>query len=127
MHKLLSRDLLIILRNKKKKQNKVGAHGMGGVGKTTIACALVEDEDIRKSFDRIVWVSVGQEPDLRELQDSIHFQLQASGLPENAKAQRDIMQALRNEAPPSLLLPAAGRARRQVLLTLEEEAPRAQT
>ena len=58
---------------KKKKQNKVGAHGMGGVGKTTIAAALIEDEDIRKSFDRIVWVSVGQEPDIRELQDSIHF------------------------------------------------------
>ena len=40
----------------------------GGVGKTTIAAALVHDEVVRASFENIVWVSVGQEPDIRELQ-----------------------------------------------------------
>ena len=47
----------------------------GGVGKTTIAAALVADVEILSSFEKIVWVSVGQEPDFRELQDSIHHQL----------------------------------------------------
>jgi hypothetical protein len=40
--------------------HRTAAHGMGGVGKTTIAAAVVQDEGIRASFDRIVWVSVGQ-------------------------------------------------------------------
>ena len=29
---------------------------MGGVGKTTIAAALVMDEEIRSAFDKIAWV-----------------------------------------------------------------------
>ena len=36
-------------------QRKVGAHGMGGVGKTTVAAALVIDDEIRSAFDKIVW------------------------------------------------------------------------
>ena len=51
------------------KRNKVGAHGMGGVGKTTIAAALVHDEEVRETFAKIVWVSVGQHPNIRELQE----------------------------------------------------------
>ena len=39
--------------------------GWPGVGKTTIASALAQDEDIRKAFpDGILWTSLGQEPNL---------------------------------------------------------------
>ena len=54
----------------------------GGVGKTTIAAALVKDPEIRASFEKIVWVSVGQEPDIRELQESIYGQLSDATIPD---------------------------------------------
>jgi hypothetical protein len=39
--------------------------GWPGVGKTTIASALAHDEDIQKEFpDGVLWVSLGQEPNL---------------------------------------------------------------
>jgi hypothetical protein len=58
-------------------------HGVGGVGKTTITALLVHEPDVRSSFEKIVWVSIGQEPDVRELQNSIHFQLCNYNLPEH--------------------------------------------
>ena len=77
-------------------KKKVGAHGMGGVGKTTIAAALVQDEDVRMAFDKIVWVSLGQDPDILELQNVIHHQLSNQGLPESANNALDIAAALRS-------------------------------
>ena len=41
----------------KRSAARTSAHGMGGIGKTTIATALVHDEEIRAAFDKIVWVS----------------------------------------------------------------------
>jgi hypothetical protein len=82
----------------KRRQNKVGAHGMGGVGKTTMAAALVQTEEIRGAFDKIVWVSVGQQPDVRELQESIHEQLTENSIPESATTPSLVMTALRNAA-----------------------------
>jgi NB-ARC domain len=43
--------------------------GMGGVGKTVLALAVIEDQDIRERFcDGIVWLTLGQRPDLLTLQ-----------------------------------------------------------
>ena len=70
----------------------------GGVGKTTIAAALVKDPEIRASFEKIVWVSVGQEPDIRELQESIYGQLSDSTIPDSAKTAELVMKALRTAA-----------------------------
>ena len=86
------------LTSKKGAQSKVGAHGMGGVGKTTIAAALVHDKEIRRGFQRIVWVSVGQEPDMRELQESVHLQLTKAQIPESAKTAAMVHNALRDAA-----------------------------
>ena len=83
------------LTSKKGAQSKVGAHGMGGVGKTTIAASLVHDKEIRRGFQTIVWVSVGKEPDLTELQNSIHFQLTMKKLPEEADDAAGALGALR--------------------------------
>jgi tetratricopeptide (TPR) repeat protein len=42
---------------------------------TTIAAAVVRDSKIREAFDRIGWVSVGQTPDVMELQRALYQQL----------------------------------------------------
>jgi WD40 repeat protein len=44
---------------------KFGLQGMGGIGKSVLAAALAQDADIRLKFpDGIVWVKLGQNPDL---------------------------------------------------------------
>ncbi len=40
-------------------------HGIGGIGKTTLAIALTNDKDVEKYFSEgIIWVKLGQQPDL---------------------------------------------------------------
>ena len=39
------------------KKSKLSTHGQGGVGKTTMAAAIVNDPVVRGHFDRIGWVS----------------------------------------------------------------------
>lgn len=47
----------------------VGVQGMGGIGKSVLAAALAQDEEVQAAFpDGIFWVAVGQQPDLRRLQ-----------------------------------------------------------
>jgi hypothetical protein len=87
-----------VASGQQKRQNKVGAHGMGGVGKTTIAVALVNDEEVRARFDKIVWVSLGQSPDLRDLASSIHFQLTDQHFPETIKRDDEALKALQTAA-----------------------------
>ena len=38
------------------------------------AAALVRDEEVRAAFEKICWVSVGQEPDTPALQNTLHIQ-----------------------------------------------------
>jgi hypothetical protein len=54
--------------------NKVAAHGQGGVGKTTIAIMLVNDDSVRSTFTRIAWVSVGQSPEIMAMQQELYQQ-----------------------------------------------------
>ena len=77
---------------------------MVGGGKTTIAAALVADRGILQAFEKIVWVSVGQEPDIRELQDSIHHQLSKQHFAETVKSDADAFTALRDAAKSSKVL-----------------------
>ena len=44
-------------------------------GKTTVACGVVNDREVREAFSKVLWVSVGQEPDVRELLGSIMEQI----------------------------------------------------
>jgi hypothetical protein len=57
------------------KRNKLATHGQGGVGKTTMAAAVVRDPAIRIAFDAIGWVSVGQQPSILEMQRVLYQQL----------------------------------------------------
>ena len=53
----------------------------GGVGKTTMAAAVVRDSVVRNAFTRIAWVSVGQTPAIMELQRSLFNQLTGNTMP----------------------------------------------
>jgi hypothetical protein len=66
---------------KTKKKGKVATHGQGGVGKTTMAAAIVHDPLIRRGFDRIGWVSVGQTPSILEMQRTLYDQLTGEPMP----------------------------------------------
>ena len=59
---------------------------------------MVKDVQIRAHFEKIVWVSVGQEPDLRELQENIHMQIATAVIPDAASAPPLVMSALRDAA-----------------------------
>ena len=50
--------------------------GPGGFGKTTLAKAVCLDEQIREAFDDgILWVTLGEHPDLREALAKLHDEL----------------------------------------------------
>jgi WD40 repeat protein len=43
----------------------VAVQGMGGVGKSVLAAALAHDDDVRRAFpDGIIWLTLGQEPQI---------------------------------------------------------------
>lgn len=49
--------------------SRVGLQGMGGIGKSVLAAALARDRETRRSYpDGIIWISVGQDPNLVQLQ-----------------------------------------------------------
>ena len=79
------------------KKSKVSAHGQGGVGKTTMAAAVVRDMAVRCAFERIGWVSVGQTPAVMEMQRVLFQQLTAGPMPvkdgANAATQLEDLQA----------------------------------
>ena len=43
------------------------AVGMGGSGKSVTAAAVVRDKEVRAMFDKICFIAVGQEPQIRDL------------------------------------------------------------
>ena len=53
----------------------VTVRGMGGSGKTAFAAATARKREIGVMFSRICFVGLGQEPAIRDLQRSLHFQL----------------------------------------------------
>jgi len=47
------------------KSRRLGVQGMGGIGKTVLATALAQDEEVRKAFpDGVFWVTFGQTPQI---------------------------------------------------------------
>ena len=60
--------------------------------------------EILSAFEKIVWVSVGQEPDIRELQDSIHHQLTKAHFGDDVTSEADATTTLRDAATGSKVL-----------------------
>jgi hypothetical protein len=74
------------------------AHGMGGVGKTTIAVQLIRDPEVGAAFKKLLWVSVSQQPDTFGLIRVLYYQLMSRKLPASAEEERDAVQELRQAA-----------------------------
>ena len=51
----------------------------GGIGKTVVSSWLVRQSEVRKAFSKIIWVTVGQSPDLDALQRVLYEQLVSGG------------------------------------------------
>jgi hypothetical protein len=67
----------------------IGAHGMGGLGKTVTASWVARDEDIRQHFELVIWMTLGAAPDLARMRELIFLQLTGneltcSAIPEQA-------------------------------------------
>ena len=60
--------------------------GMGGVGKSTLAAKIARDAQVRAKFDRVCWVSVGQEPPMPLLQQTLYRQLLNKSLPDTVRS-----------------------------------------
>lgn len=54
---------------------RVACCGMGGIGKTTLAAMVLRDVQVRKYFRRLMFVTVGNDPAVLELQRLLHVQL----------------------------------------------------
>ena len=81
-------------------KSKVGALGMGGIGKTVTGSWLARDEDIRRHFETIVWVTLGQTPDLARMQSLIYLQVTGKDVPSDtspAQAKELITVAMRDK------------------------------
>ena len=51
--------------------SSIGLQGMGGIGKSVLAAALANDEQVLEAFpDSVIWIALGQQPNLtnRQLQ-----------------------------------------------------------
>ena len=64
----------IVGASRQRNPNAVAAMGMGGCGKSTIAAAIFHLEDVAVAFDRLLWVTVGQAPDVASLLRTIYRQ-----------------------------------------------------
>lgn len=59
------RELLRKPEKERGRNTSIGIHGMGGLGKSVLASALVHEPVVRRFYkDGICWFSIGQEPDL---------------------------------------------------------------
>ena len=65
-------------------KSKVGALGMGGIGKTVTGSWLARDDDIRRHFELVLWVTLGQTPDLKQMQSLIHMQATGADIPSDS-------------------------------------------
>src|SRR5208282_4769151 len=75
----------------------VGVQGMGGIGKTVLAAALARDSEVRLAFpDGIYWLTIGQKPNLLDLQNQLLRQLTGSKetLPTEQEAKDALQEAL---------------------------------
>ncbi|TXG69578.1 hypothetical protein EZV62_004513 [Acer yangbiense] len=51
--------------------NMVGVHGMGGIGKTTLAKEVGKQAEEQRLFDALVFVEISENPDITKIQDAI--------------------------------------------------------
>ena len=72
--------------------------GMGGVGKTTAAAQLIRDPEVSSAFERLLWVSVSQKPDVLQLLKVLHRQMTSRQMPADVRDELHAAQLLREAA-----------------------------
>ncbi len=78
---------------------RVGLHGMGGIGKSVLAAAVARDRRIREAFpDGIVWLIVGQRPDIPGLQRQAHRRLGGDGAFADNEGRSKLAELMREKA-----------------------------
>ena len=86
----------VLLERGDRQQWRVAAHGMGGLGKTMLAVSVCRSLEVRSCFSRLGFVSVGHEPSMLVLQQTLHAQLVGSSMEGKAGAspesQRGVLQ-----------------------------------
>ena len=55
--------------------NRMGFHGMGGIGKTVVSSWLARQQGVREKFEKVCWVTLGQQPHKDGVQESLYSQL----------------------------------------------------
>nr|POE83303.1 disease resistance protein [Quercus suber] len=55
--------------------NRIGVHGMGGVGKTMLVTEVLKQAEKEKLFDKYLFLVVSNDPDLKKIQTEISKQL----------------------------------------------------
>lgn len=78
------------------RSNRVVARGMGGVGKTVLAAAVVRDTRVLSAFDKVGWVSIGQKPIMLDLQRQLLQQL--GGTVPSSGDEHDLLEVLEQVA-----------------------------
>ena len=53
---------------------RIGFFGAGGIGKTVCSAAIIRDDEIRRHFDKVLWVTIGQAPVYKKLLAQQYFQ-----------------------------------------------------
>jgi hypothetical protein len=79
-------DVLLDRSEKAAGKSKVSAHGMGGLGKTTLAASVGRVAEVRAAVAKIGFVSAGQSPATLDVQRTLYAQLVGSSMEANPNA-----------------------------------------
>lgn len=73
----------------------VGLTGMGGIGKSAMASAVVLDSEVRRSYpDGVMWITFGKQPDVTQLMRDVAVHLKDSSRIENIVQGKGILKNL---------------------------------
>ena len=94
-------DVLLGRSEKLDGKSKMSAHGMGGLGKTTLAASVVRSTEVRAAFAKIGFVSAGQNPAILDVQRTLYSQLVGSNMEVTSSATPASTTSVRIGAPAS--------------------------
>ena len=80
--------------------HQVGFCGMGGLGKTVVSTWLVRQDEVRKMFEKIVWITLGQTPNMEKCQQMLFMQLMGFEMNRDMsddEVKQSLMQALQGK------------------------------
>lgn len=74
---------------------RVGLQGMGGIGKSVLASAVAHRPEVRRAFpDGIFWITLGQKPQLAELQRWLARELGGEALSPDERSGKECLRTL---------------------------------